>query len=196
MFIDYLTLIMINMVAGTALLAYYLWKGMDEADQRPYAAAFFGVGLLSLITGLHLSFTWPLPGSYNVGYGDTTTLFGVVFLATSIALWNGWSLAPVAIYAFFAGIDAVIVGFRIFSLQLTKEPLLSAIGFILAGVGGLGAAPFFMWFKNNKTVRMLGVALLLVTALLWAVTFYGSLWGHLESFGKWVPDAMMMRAPK
>lgn len=190
MFIDYLTLIMINMVAGTALLAYYLWKGLDEADQRPYAAAFFGVGLLSLITGLQLSFTWPLPGSYNVGYGDTTTLFGVVFLITAIALWQGWNLVPVSLYAFFAGIDAVIVGIRIFSLQLTKEPLLSAIGFILAGLGGLGAAPFFLWFKGNKTVRMLGVLLLLATALLWAVTFYGSLWGHLDNFSKWVPATM------
>ena len=190
MFIDYLTLIMINMVAGTALLAYYLWKGMDETDQRPYAAAFFGVGLLSLITGLQLSFTWPLPGSYNVGYGDTTTLFGVVFLITAMALWQGWNLVPVSLYAFFAGIDAVIVGIRIFSLQLTKELLLSAVGFVLAGLGGLGAAPFFLWFKGNKTVRMLGVLLLLATAVLWAVTFYGSLWGHLDSFSKWVPATM------
>ena len=190
MFIDFLTLIMINMVAGSALLAYYLWRGMDDADQRPYAAAFFGVGLLSLITGLQLSFTWPLPGSYNVGYGDTTTLFGVVFLATSIALWQGWDLGPVAIYAFFAGIDAVIVGVRIFSLQLTKEPLISAVGFVLAGLGGLGAAPFFMWFKTNKTVRLLGALLLLATAVLWAVTFNGTLWGHLDSFSKSVPATM------
>lgn len=190
MFIDYLTMVMINMVAGTFLLAYYLWKGMDDADQRPYAAAFFGVGLLSLVTGLHLSFNWPLPGAYNVGYGDTTTLFGVVFLATSIAIWQGWSLLPVSIYAFFAGIDAVIVGIRIFSLGLTKEPLLSAVGFILAGLGGLGAAPYFLWFKGNKTVRMLGALLLLATAVLWAVTFYNALWGHMETFGKWLPPTM------
>ncbi len=190
MFIDYLTLVMINMVAGTALLAYYLWRGIDEKDQRPYAAAFFGVGLLSLITGLELSFTWPLPGSYNVGYGDATTLFGVVFLTTALALWQGWNLIPVAIYAFFAGIDAIIVGVRIFSLQLTKEPLISSIGFVLAGLGGLGAAPFFLWFRNNRTVRLIAVALLVVTALIWAVTFYGSLWDHLASFSKWVPPTM------
>src|SRR5689334_20969227 len=82
MFIDFLTVIMINLVAGSALLAYYLWRGLDDVDQRPYAAAFFGVGLLALVTGLQLSFTWPLPGSYNIGYGDATTLFGIVFLAT------------------------------------------------------------------------------------------------------------------
>ncbi len=187
MFIDYLTLVMINMVAGTALLAYYLWRGLDDTDQRPYAAAFFGVGLVALITGLHLSFNWPLPGSYNVGYGDATTLFGTVFLITSLALWQGWNLVPVSIYAFFAGIDAIIVGVRIFSLGLTKEPLLSAVGFILAGLGGVAAAPFFLWFRENRTVRLIGILLLLATAALWAVTFYGALWDHLASFSKWLP---------
>ncbi len=187
MFIDFLTLVMINLVAGTVLLAYYLWRGIDEKDQRPYASAFFVTGLVSLITGLQLSFTWPLPGSYNVGYGDATTLFGVVFLGTAIALWQGWSLIPIAIYAFFAAIDALIVGIRIWSLQLTKEPLVSAIGFVLAGLSGLGVFPFLMWFRQNKIVRWIGILLLVATALLWAVTFYGSLWDHMASFAKWVP---------
>lgn len=190
MFIDYLTLIMINLVAGTVLLAYYLWRGIDEPEQRSYAGAFFGVGLLALIAGLHLSFTWPLPGSYNVGYGDTTTLFGVVFLITALALWNGWNLMPVSIYAFFAGLDAILVGLRIFSLQLTKEPLFSAVGFILAGLGGIGAAPFFLWFRNNRIVRWLGILLLLASAGMWAITFYGALWDHLESFSDWLPSTM------
>ena len=190
MFIDFLTMIMINLVAGSFLLAYYLWKGIDEADQRPYAAAFFGVGLLAFIAGLQLSFNWPLPGSYNVGYGDTTTLFGIVFLATALALWQGWSLTPVAIYAFFAGLDALIVGVRILSLGLTKEPVVSAIGFIFAGLGGMGAAPFFLWFRENRMLRMLGALMMLGVAVLWAIAFYNALWGHLESFGSWVPATM------
>ena len=190
MFIDFLTLIMINLIAGTVLLAYYLWKGIDEKDQRPYAAAFFASGLLGLITGLQLSFTWPLPGSYNVAFGDTSTLFGMVFLATALALWQGWNLIPVSIYAFFAGAEAILVGFVIYSQGLTKSPILSAIGFALAGLGGVGAFPFFTWFKDNKTVRMLAVLVLLATAALWAVTFYGSLGGHMAGFAKWVPATM------
>jgi len=196
MFIDFLTLVMINLIAGTVLLAYYLWKGMDEKDQRPYAAGFFAAGLIGLITGLQLSFAWPLPGSYNIAFGDTSTLFGIVFLATSIALWQGWDLIPVSIYAFFAGLEAILVGFVIFSQQLTKSPLLSAAGFILAGVGGVGAFPFFMWFKDNKAVRWIGILVLLATAALWAVTFYGSLNGHMASFAKWVPSTMPIPAVK
>jgi putative membrane protein len=190
MFIDYLTLIMINLVAGTALLAYYLYKGMDDADQRPYAAGFGMVGFLGIILGLALTFTWPLPGSYNIGYGEATTLFGAVFLATAIALSQGWNLMPVAIYSFFAGVDAVIVGIRIISLSLTKEPLVSGVGFILAGLGGVLAAPFLGFLKENRIFRLLAAAVILVTALVWAVTFYTSLWGHLESFSSWVPATM------
>ncbi len=190
MFIDFLTLVMINLVAGTVLLAFYLWRGIDEKDQRAYAAAFFMVGIVSLITGLQISFTWPLPGSYNVGYGDATTLFGVVFIATAIALFFGSNLIPVSIYAFFAAVDSIVVGLRILSLGLTKEPLVSAIGFVLAGFSGLGVFPFLMWFRENKLVRWIGILLLAATALVWAITFYGSLWSHMSDFAKWLPATM------
>lgn len=191
MFIDYLTLVIINMVAGFVLLAYYLWQGSQQEDQRPFAAAFFGVGLIALLSGLHISFTWPLPGAYNVSFGDATTLFGIVFLMAAIALWKGWSLLPVAIYAFFAGLESVIIGLRINSLQVTKSPLVSTLGFVLGGLAGLGAAPYLLWFKNNKVVRLLGILVLLAAAAVWLLTFTGSIWGHMESFSKWVPVPML-----
>ena len=190
MFIDFLTLIMINLVAGTALLAYYIYKGLDDKDQRPYAAGFGAVGLLGTVLGLVLTFTWPLPGSYNVAFGETTTLFGVVFLATAFALSQGWDLLPVSIYAFFAGVDAVVVGIRLISLNLTQEPIFSGIGFILAGLGGVFAAPFLGFLKKNRTFRLLAAGVVLVTALIWAFTFYMSLWGHMASFAKWLPATM------
>lgn len=190
MFIDYLTIIMINLVAGTALLAYYLLKGFTAEDQRPFAAGFGIVGLLGVILGLVLTFTWPLPGSYNIAYGEATTLFGGVFLATAYALHNRWDLRPITIFAFFAGVYAVIVGVRIISLGLTKEPLISGVGFIMAGLGGVLAFPAFGFLKN-KTFRTLAAVVLLVTALIWAVTFYTSLWAHMESFASWVPATML-----
>ena len=195
MFIDFLTLVMINLVAGSVLLAYYLWKGLDAPDQRPYAAAFFVTGLIGVITGLQLSFHWPLPGSFNVGYGDAATLFGVVFLGMAISLWQNWSLVPMSIYSFFAGVDAIIVGIRLYSLKLGQEPLVAALGFILAGLGGVGAFPFLQWFKGNKTVRRIAILVLLVSAAIWAVTFYGALWAHMASFAKWVPATMATPAP-
>jgi putative membrane protein len=190
MFIDFLSLIMINLVAGTAILAYYIYAGLDAQDQRPYAAAFGIVGLLGVVLGLVLSFTWPLPGAYNVAFGETTTLFGAVFLATGFALSQGWDLLPVAIYGFFAGVDAVVVGIRIISLGLTQEPIFSGLGFILAGLGGVLAAPGLKMLKSNKTFRLVAALVLVVTAGVWAFTFYNALWGHMAGFAKWLPATM------
>lgn len=190
MFIDFLTLVMINMIAATILLLFYLWKGMDEKDQRPYAAIFFMTGLLSFVTGLQISFTWPLPGSFNVVYGDAITLFGVVFLATSIALWQGWSFLPVAIYSFFAGLDAIIGGIRLYSLNLGSGVYeVVAAGFILTGLGGVSAFPFLQWFKNNKTVRSIAMVVLLVAAVIWFIVFCNAIWVHMATFANYVPVA-------
>jgi putative membrane protein len=190
MFVDYLTLIMINLVAGTTILAYYIYKGLEAEDQRPFVAGFGIVGLLGLILGLTLTFTWPLPGSYNIAYGEATTLFGAVFFATALAIHQRWNLTPVAIFAFFAGVYAVIVGVRIISLGMTKEPLMSGVGFILAGLGGVFAAPALGLLKKYKILRLLAALFVLATALVWAVTFYGSLWTHMESFSSWLPALM------
>lgn len=190
MFIDFLTLMMINLVAGTALLAHFIWKGLGQEDQRAYAVGFGMVGLIALFTGFRMAFTWPLPGSYNIAFGESTVLFGIVFLGAAISLALDWDLMPVAIYAFFAGLEALLVGVRIISLSLTKEPLASGLGFIIAGVGGLAAAPLLRFLKDNKLIRFLAIAGLLLGTAFWAFTFYNSLWGHLESFSSWVPATM------
>jgi len=187
MFIDFLTLVMINLVAGLFIVAAYLFKGIDQEDQHAWAAPFFGVGLTSLLTGLDISFTWPLPSAYNIAFGDTTTLFGVVLLIAALALWKGWSLTPSSLLAFFAGIASFIFGLRIYNLQITQSPTLSSIGFLLAGIAGILSMPFMLWWKGNKTVRMIGILLLLAAAGVWFVVYVGSAWGHMTSFAGWAP---------
>jgi putative membrane protein len=108
----------------------------------------------------------------------------------AISLWQNWSLVPMAIYSFFAGVDAIIVGLRLYSLNLGQEPLVAAVGFVLAGLGGVAAFPFLQWFKGNKVVRWIAILVLLASAAVWAVTFYGALWAHMASFAKWVPATM------
>lgn len=190
MFVDYLTLIMITLLAGLGLLAHYLYAGMSGEDERSYAAGFGIVGVVGLILGLHMVFTWPLPGSYNIIFGEVTVLLGSVFLAAGVALGAGWSLQPVTIYAFFAGLYAVIGGARMISLGLTREPLLSGLGFILAGLAGLLSAPAFRLLQANVTLRRLAALALLAIAILWGITFVNALWGHLASFKDWLPATM------
>ncbi len=102
---------------------------------------------------------------------------------------RAFSKACRAVYGFFAGLVAIVAGIRIINLNLTRQPLISGIGFILTGLGGVFAAPTLYW-KTNRTWRLIGVAVLIVAALIWAFTGYLGYWNHLESFQKWVPAPM------
>jgi len=84
----------------------------------------------------------------------------------------------------------VLVGLRIIDLGLTQHPLVSGIGFLLAGLGGIAAAPGLALLKKSQVFRSIAAAVLLVVTAFWAYTFYSSLWGHLESFPTWLPLTM------
>ncbi|MBD1846765.1 DUF981 domain-containing protein [Cyanobacteria bacterium FACHB-63] len=189
MFIDYITLMLINMVAGLFLLAHYVFRGLDSPNQKQWVPGFGMTGGVALATGLHMVWTWAVPGSFNIAFGETTVLFGILFITTAFALAKGWELLTIAIYAFFAGITAIVIGIRIINLGLTQQPLLSGVGFVLTGLGGVFAAPT-LYLKTNRAWRSLGAAVLVVAALIWAFTGYLAYWNHLETFQKWVPLPM------
>lgn len=186
MFINYITLMLINLVAGLFLLATYVYFGLNDKNQKRWIPGFGMTGAIALVTGLHMIFTWPVTGSFNIAFGETSVLFGILFLAASLALAFGWDLLTVAIYGFFAGIAAVVVGVRIINLDLTRRPLISGIGFILTGIGGIFAAPT-LYLQTNRTLRIVGASVLVVAALIFAFTGYLAYWGHLEQYSDWKP---------
>ncbi len=108
--IDYLALLLVNMAAGFFILASYLLSGADETAARRWAAPFGAVALVALLGGLHMSFTWPLIGSYNCAFGEMSVLFGAFFAATALALAKEWNPAPMGFYGAFSGIAAIVVG--------------------------------------------------------------------------------------
>ncbi len=190
MFIDYITLMLINMVAGLCLLAYYVYAGLEDAHQKRWIPGFGISGAIALTTGLHMMLTWPVPGSFNIAFGETSVLFGILFVGTAIAIAQGWDLIALALYSFFAGLVAIVVGIRILNLGLTNQPLVSSIGFILTGIGGVCALPTLLLFRENRTWRLVGAIVLVAAALIWAFTGYLAYWNHLESFQQWVPRTM------
>lgn len=187
MFIDFLTLMLINMAAGLVLLAWYVARGLDDPDQPRWAPAFAIVGLIALLNGFRIAWLWPLPGgTFNVAFGDTSVLFGALFVGAAISLAKSRDLMPLAVYAFFAGLAAILVGVRIWNLWITQLPVLSGVGFILTGCAGVFAGPT-LWLRKNMMVRYAGAAVLLAAAAIWALTGYAGYWDHLERFLKWMP---------
>ncbi|MBW4647934.1 MAG: DUF981 domain-containing protein [Kastovskya adunca ATA6-11-RM4] len=187
--INYITLMLINMVAGLVLLALFVYKGLDDSYQKRWIPGFGMTGAIAFVTGLHMIFTWPITGSFNIAFGETSVLFGTLFLGASVSLALGWDLITVAIYAFFAGTAAIVIGLRIINLGLTRQPLISGIGFILSGLAGVCAAPALYW-KTNRAFRLIGVAVLVIAALIWAITGFRAYWGHLADYTDWKPLPM------
>ena len=186
MFINYISLMLINLASGLALLAGYVYFGLGSSNQRRWIPSFSVVGAIALVTGLHMTLTWPIVGSFNIAFGEATVLFGILFIGTSLTLAMGWELLTLGIYGFFAGLVSLLIGSRIINLGLTQIPLLAGIGFILVGLGGIFSAPT-LYLKENRFLRIIGTIVLVVAALIFGFIGLTAYWVHLADFSTWQP---------
>ncbi|MCE5186662.1 MAG: DUF981 domain-containing protein [Planctomycetaceae bacterium] len=179
-FIDYVTLMLINMTGGLTVLAFYLWSDAARSESGPkWVPAMAVPGAVASICGFAMVFTWPLPAPYNIAYGETSILLGMLLLGASWALAKGWSLLPLGIYAFFAGLVGILLGVRLWHAGLTTAPAMSAIGFILTGSGGIFAG-LVLRLRTFTLLRRLGSLVLLAAAAIWLYTALTAYWMHLK----------------
>ncbi len=178
-FIDYVTLMLVNMTAGLVILACFLWTDIVAAERRRWSPAFAVPGLVATVCGFAMTFSWPLPDPYNIMFGEMSVLLGVLWLGAAWSLAKGWDLRPLGIYALLAGAAAVLIGIRIIDLGLTAKPMLSGAGFILTGLAGVFALPVLV-FDKHTWLRRLGSLWLLAAAAIWAMTGYMAYWMHLD----------------
>ena len=189
MFIDYLAVMLINLGAGLALLAHYLYVKPPKETRKSWAAGFFAVGILGILTALPMVLTWPLPGGFNVAYGEPALYFATLFLAAGLTLTFEWEPLIPAIYGFFGAIYAIVIGLRIQDLKLGAQPTVALIGFLLTGIGGLLVLPTIQW-RDNKQLALLTAIILGLAAIVWLFTGYDAGWGHILEFGKYLPPGM------
>jgi len=185
MFIDYLALDLVNLVIALVLVAVF-FVFYVEKDQQKVGPGLLATGSIASISGLEMIFAWPLHGSYNIAFGEPMVLFGVLLFFTGLAVIKGWDLLTLGIFSVFAGLVAIVVGIRMMNLKMTSAPTLAGLAYILTGVGGMLAFPAYL-LRKNMVPRIVVAALLIVAAVLFALTGYGSYWGHLASFAKWAP---------
>jgi putative membrane protein len=205
MYIDFLTIMLINLTAGFVMLAHFGLFGLrradpqasgfmesqsTQADYRDWTPGFALVGFTAVLTGAVMLFTWPLPGSNNIPFGEGSFLFGAVFLATSLAFSRRMGLRSLAAFAFFAGVVAIVLGARILDLGMTKHPGVSSAGFILSGVTAVMAsfmAVTFRW-RTKLLFRLIFAGVALAAAVIWAINAFDGYWGHLATFSTWKPQ--------
>jgi putative membrane protein len=188
MFIDYLTLMLINMSAGFAILALFVLKYIN-GDRRKLAPGLLASGLVALVTGFHEIFTWPIVSSYNIPFGEMSVLFGLLLFFGGLALFRDWDLLSLGIYATFAGAASIVLGIRLYTLGMTSEPLVAMGGFVLSGLIGFLSLPLY-FLRANKVVRILGTIALFGAAAIWLVFAFLGYWAHLANFSTWLPATM------
>ncbi len=193
MFVDFVTLMLLNMTAGFLVLAHFLVRGStargSEIEGRHWALGFGVVGGIAALTGLVVTFAWPLPGSYNIAFGETSVLFGSLFLAAALGFERRLWFESLSAIALVDGLVAVVVGARIAALGMTNEPTPAAAGFILAGVVGLlvAAGTALPGLGTNRPYRLGLAGVSVATALLWAAITFSAYWDHLARLARWEP---------
>ncbi len=186
MFIDYVTLLLVNMSAGLFVLAIFLLTDLDKEDQRRWCPAFAIVALIAIAGGAHMTISWPLPGSFNMAFGEASIFFGSVYAGAALATGLRMRLGAVALYALAAGAVGVVLGVRIIDLGVTMKPTLSGLGFIFAGMGGVFAYPVYR-LRSVRFLRVIGAIVMLAAAAIWAATGFTAYWSHMASFADYVP---------
>lgn len=189
MFIDYLTLLLVNMAAGLLVLSVFIFASAGTGELKKWCPPFAAAGIIAFLGGLHMTLTWPLPGSYNILFGEMSVLLGTICLGLALSLSQEWSLLPVALYALLPGAVAILLGIRVMNLGMTNAPILSGIGFILSGSGGVLLLPA-VYLKRSRTVRTLVSLMVIAAAGIWVMVGFGAYWGHVEKMSDWKPLIM------
>ena len=190
MSIDYITLLLVNTIIGLLAGAWFVWRGLDGPNHKPWAAVFAVAGGVLLIVGLHMTLTWPIQDVHtpdkvihlrfaNSAFGEMSVLFGALLAAIALALAKGWDLRPVSVYAFFVGVTAIVLGACTIHCWMTAVPSLTAAGYLLSGAGAVLAA-VALWAPRLKAIRLASAALLALSALTWIATAFPGYWKHME----------------
>jgi putative membrane protein len=149
-FVDNLAFEMVTLVLAAATIAYTAFMGLVEyrrrgpeglrSSLRGSVAPVGFVGGFALALGFWGDLAWPLPGAYNILFGDVYVLFGIVLMGFAVSVLLGTKLQYLGILSLVAGVAVIEYGYQGYLLGLTKEPLQM---FGLYGAFGLAAVLAF-----------------------------------------------------
>ncbi|MFW6061213.1 MAG: DUF981 family protein [Planctomycetota bacterium] len=188
--IDYITLMLIDTVAALMVLGLFFLLGVDSPRRKTWIPALFATGLIALITGSHMTLTWPIQNVAeadfglkvaNLAYGEPTLMLGALLWGVAWALAKDLRLTSLGVLSLLLGGVSILIGIFMWVEQVPKGPVLSGLAFVLTGSGGVLALPAVLLPKQ----RWLGVVTALVlfgAAALLAVIGYGAYWSHLGRY--------------
>ncbi len=152
------------------------------------------LGVVILAIGLFQEFVWPLPGSYNILYGDPFLMLGMVTLLYAISVIRDYKLQFPGIFAMAIGLLAIVYGYNAYinnlpSASATLETFLLYLGY---GAFGILVYPVSLIYdilpSKTKSPALANVILVLFFIVV-ILAFAASTYGGLTSVGAHIQHA-------
>jgi putative membrane protein len=118
-----------------------------------------------------------LGGIYNVLFGGSASLAGLVLISASVALFLNVGLKEVSYFAVVLGLYLLVDAVSIIRYGLTSTPPISTALYLAAAVTAFLSIPFT--HTNNKWLKWLFTVVAFLFALLWIYEAANTTWGHL-----------------
>jgi len=176
-----------GVLLGVALLRLPYKASSDTFEEegrnlrRGLAATVGLTGLYLFITGVGIGFQWPYAtsaGAYNVLFGGSAAIGGLVLLSASAALFLNGGLKAVSYLAAVMGVYMIVDAIAILNYKLTSNPTLSAILYLGVGVAGFASVP--ATHMDNRALRWLFAILAFLYAIGWLYFAANVTYGHLR----------------
>ena len=191
LFIDPLTIMLFSLGISALMLAIYAYRiSAGKNNASALAIPIMGFGFFNAASSFLMSFTWPLPGSYNMLFGDPLLMLGILMVIGGYMLLKNIDIKILSVIGFFLGIYILVGSIGIVSYGLeTGINLLAAMGlYIFAGLAGVFSPIIYMNPKGpGRYAFYFMVFLLVMTAFMALFIGYNGFYEHLQAFGKYLP---------
>ncbi|MDT7892020.1 MAG: DUF981 family protein [Thermoproteota archaeon] len=181
-------------VVGAAgiLLALLFWRlpydaskdtFQDTTKAKSFAIAFGLLGLYLLINGLLIIIIWPFGniggGVYDVLYGGSSAIGGILLLGIAFSLYLNTGLRAISYFAFIAALYSFNDVFAILANRLSRTPELAAFAYLMFGLTAILSVP--LTHINNKATRWAFIIVALIFGITWLFMASTFTIGHLQA---------------
>ncbi|MGC8730238.1 MAG: DUF981 family protein [Candidatus Micrarchaeia archaeon] len=183
-FIDTLAVMLLSLGISTAILAaYFLMNALGRREIKNLYAPMFVFGAFDAISGGIMSFTWPLPGAYNMLFGDPLLMLGLIMIAGAYMLAKEMNVGILSVAGVFLGIYLAVESAGIVNFKLESgDNLSAALGlYVLSAVAGIISPVAMLNAKKRKRAYYLMFAILALITLVALFIGYLGIYEHLAS---------------
>jgi putative membrane protein len=190
-FIDPLTVMLLSLGMSALLLALYYFKvGSGKKDISSLVVPAFILGLFNAVSGFLMSFTWPLPGSYNMLFGDPLLVLGLLMIAGSYMISKGMDMKVLSLLGFLLGVYLIVgmIGITQFGMESGNDWLTATGLYAFSMLAAIFSPILYLKPKGSGKYAYYFEVFLLVVVMLFALLIgYMGLDEHLGSFSTYFP---------